>query len=115
MLCETRRIIEKYAEAIHKVTIDVANKLAKSMGLESDHLFEGWLCRFRLNKYNFSPETVGSVGFEIHTDSGFITLLQDDDNVGGLEIKNLSGEFVAVDHLPGSLIVFLGDTSVVSC
>ncbi|KAL8160491.1 hypothetical protein V2J09_002028 [Rumex salicifolius] len=104
-----RSTIEKYAEAIYNVTVDVANKLAKSMGLEDDHLFKGWACQFRINRYNYSPETVGSLGVQMHTDSGFLTVLQDDENVGGLEVKDQSGKFIAVDPLPGTLVVNLGD------
>lgn len=84
------------------------------MGLEGDNLFESWACQFRINRYNFSPDTVGSLGVQMHTDSGFLTILQDDENVGGLEVKDQSGEFVAVDPFPGTLVVNLGDVGAVS-
>ena len=83
------------------------------MGLVSD-LFKGWACQFRINKYNFSPETVGSSGVQIHTDSGFLTVLQDDENVGGLEVMDKSGAFVAVHPCAGTLLVNLGDVAKVA-
>ncbi|GFP78728.1 2-oxoglutarate-dependent dioxygenase dao [Phtheirospermum japonicum] len=47
---------------------------------------------------------------QFHTDSGFLTILSDDDTVGGLEmLDEKSGAFVAVDPLPGSLLVNFGD------
>ena len=93
--------------------MDIGGKLAESMGLVGDYCKE-WPCQFRINKYNFTPEAVGSTGVQIHTDSGFLTILQEDENVGGLEVMDRSGEFVAVDPLPGSLLVNLGDMAAVS-
>lgn len=107
-----RETIEMYAEAIHELAIDLGRMLAKSMGLASD-LFKGWPCQFRINKYNFTPETVGSSGVQIHTDSGFLTILQDDENVGGLEVMDKSGAFVSVDPWVGTLLVNLGDVAKV--
>ncbi|KAJ6752413.1 hypothetical protein OIU85_002807 [Salix viminalis] len=43
------------------------------------------------------------------SDSGFLTILQDDENVGGLEVMNPSGVYVAVDPVPGTLLINLGD------
>lgn len=103
-----RETIVVYAKAINELCMDIARKLSQSMGLRSD-LFEKWTCQFRINKYNFTPETVGSPGVQIHTDSGFLTILQDDENVGGLEVMNKSGVFVPVDPAPGTLVINLGD------
>lgn len=109
-----RRTLEKYAVAMNKLTVDVANKVAKSIGLESGNLFESWAINFVINGYNFSPETVGSPGIKLHTDTGFVTLLQDDAEVSGLEIQDVSGEFVDADPLPGSFCVNIGDSATVS-
>ncbi|MFS8007627.1 putative flavanone 3-dioxygenase [Helianthus anomalus] len=49
----------------------------------------------------------------MHTDSGFLTILQDDEGVGGLEVMNKSGDFVPVDPWPGTLLVNLGDMATV--
>ncbi|PON53394.1 Oxoglutarate/iron-dependent dioxygenase [Parasponia andersonii] len=105
-----REIIEKYARAVHEMAMDIGRKLAKSIGLKSD-LFKGWTCQFRINKYNFTTQSVGSSGVQIHTDSGFLTILQEDEYVGGLEVMNKNGEFVAVDPWPGTLLLNLGDVA----
>ncbi|KAL5580227.1 hypothetical protein UlMin_012669 [Ulmus minor] len=105
-----REIIEKYAEAVHEQAMDIGRKLGKSMGLDNE-FFKGWACQFRINKYNFTPESIGSTGVQIHTDSSFLTILQEDENVGGLEVMDKSGEFVAVDPCPGTLLVNLGDVA----
>ncbi|KAG5534424.1 hypothetical protein RHGRI_022523 [Rhododendron griersonianum] len=109
---DQRKTITKYAEAIHELAMDIMDKLAEAMGL-STLSFEDWPCQFRINKYNFTPETVGSTGVQIHTDSGFLTVLQDDEDVGGLEVMNKSGEFVAVEPMPGTLVVNFGDIATI--
>ncbi|THG04814.1 hypothetical protein TEA_008027 [Camellia sinensis var. sinensis] len=107
-----RETIQMYAEAIHNLAMHIACKLAEGMGLTS-FSFEGWPCQFRMNKYNFTPETVDSSGVQIHTDAGFLTILQEDENVGGLEVMDKAGKFVAVEPLPGTLLVNLGDIAKV--
>ncbi|GAV74328.1 2OG-FeII_Oxy domain-containing protein/DIOX_N domain-containing protein [Cephalotus follicularis] len=104
-----REVIGRYAQATYDLAMDIGRKLAKCLGLISSDAFEGWACQFRINKYNFTPETVGSLGVQIHTDSGFITVLQEDENVGGLEVMDKSGTYVAVHPSPGTLLVNLGD------
>ncbi|XP_050366217.1 2-oxoglutarate-dependent dioxygenase DAO-like [Argentina anserina] len=103
-----REVIEKYAGAIYEQIVDIGHKLAESLGVQTDFL-KGWTCQFRINKYNFTPESVGSSGVQIHTDSGFLTILQDDENVGGLEVMDNSGVFVPVDPCAGTVLVNLGD------
>ncbi|ERN11428.1 hypothetical protein AMTRI_Chr03g137890 [Amborella trichopoda] len=107
-----RDTIQSYSHKIYEVAMDVASKMAESLGLEAD-LFNGWACQFRINKYLFSEEKLGETGVCIHTDSGFLTVLQDDERVSGLEVMSKNGEFVEVEPLPGSLIVILGDMAQV--
>lgn len=49
----------------------------------------------------------------MHTDSGILTILQDDGNVSGLELVDKSGAFVSIDPWPGTLLVNLGDIAKV--
>ncbi|CAI0439669.1 unnamed protein product [Linum tenue] len=112
-----RETILKYAEATHGVAMTVAAKMAESSGvLASDGagLFEDWACQFRINKYHFRPETVGSAGVQIHTDSGFLTVLQEDETVGGLEVMDPSDSgYIPVDPVPGTFLMNLGDLATV--
>ncbi|ONH97413.1 hypothetical protein PRUPE_7G188800 [Prunus persica] len=106
-----REIISKYAQAVYDQIVEIGHKLAESLGLVNVDFLKGWPCQFRINKYNFKPESVGSSGVQIHTDSGFLTILQDDENVGGLEVMDKAGAFVPVDPCPGTLLVNLGDVA----
>ncbi|KAF5743186.1 hypothetical protein HS088_TW09G01251 [Tripterygium wilfordii] len=103
-----RKVLESYALLVNDLAMEILEKLAKLMGVNGG-LFEGWPMMFRMNRYHFSLETVGSLGVQMHSDSVFLTILQDDENVGGLEVMNKSGEFVPVDPLPGTLVVNFGD------
>ncbi|KAJ7953269.1 2-oxoglutarate-dependent dioxygenase [Quillaja saponaria] len=108
-----REIIEKYSQAIHEVAMDLGRKMAESLGVkEVDDLLKGWTCQYRLIKYNFTPETVGKLGAFSHSDSGFLTILQYDEEVGGLEVLDeSSGAFLPVNAMAAgpSLLVNLGD------
>ncbi|XP_057954446.1 2-oxoglutarate-dependent dioxygenase DAO-like [Malania oleifera] len=109
-------IMTKYLEATNELAKDIARKMAKSMGLAlpvCDGLFEGWCSQFRMNQYNFSPANIGSCGVPMHTDPGFITILLEDDNNGGLEVMDKSGKFIPADPISGTLLVNLGDVAKV--
>nr|GEV08410.1 2-oxoglutarate-dependent dioxygenase DAO-like [Tanacetum cinerariifolium] len=104
-----REIIMRYAEAVDELFIRIARNLAEGLGVKVDIGFENWPCQFRINKYNFTPESVGSPGVQLHADSGFLTILQDDEGVGGLEVMDKSGKFITVHPWPNTLLVNLGD------
>ncbi|XP_076903627.1 2-oxoglutarate-dependent dioxygenase DAO-like [Bidens hawaiensis] len=109
-----RDTIMRYAEAVHKLFISIGNKLVEGLGVKSENaVFDNWPCQFRINQYQFTPESVGSSGVQLHTDSGFLTILQDDEGVGGLEVMNKSEEFIPVDPWPNTLLVNLGDLATV--
>ncbi|KAK1410610.1 hypothetical protein QVD17_37147 [Tagetes erecta] len=109
-----RETIKRYIEAVHELFMEIAKKLAQGLGVKSESIgFENWACLFKLNKYYFTPQSVGSLGISTHTDSGFLAIVQDDDDVNGLEVMNKSGDFIPVDPWPGTLIVNTGDMAKV--
>ncbi|CAH2066688.1 unnamed protein product [Thlaspi arvense] len=111
---DQREILVKYAAAIDKLAKDLARRLVESYGLVDTNFFERWPSTFRINKYHFETETVGKLGVQLHTDSGFLTVLQDDENVGGLEAMDTSsGSFVHVSPVPNTLAINLGDTATI--
>lgn len=107
-----REIMEAYGKAIHDLAAKIGQTMAESLGIGSAD-FEDWPCQFRINKYSFTQESVGSPGVQLHTDSGFLTILQDDENVGGLEVMDSSGSFVSVPPFHGTLLANLGDIAKV--
>lgn len=100
----------RYAQATHQLLKDIGHKLAQGLNVPGFSI-EEWPCHYRINRYSFTKESIGSYGVQIHTDSGFLTMLQEDDSIGGLEVLDKSGAFVAVDPCPGTLLVNLGDVA----
>ncbi|KAL8211226.1 hypothetical protein R6Q57_005663 [Mikania cordata] len=99
----------RYAKAVHKLSMSIGKNLAESLGVKSENIgIENWPCQFRINKY-FTSDSIGSPGVLMHTDPGFLTILQDDEEVVGLEVMDQSGEFIPVDPWPGTLLVNFGD------
>lgn len=112
-ICSARETIIRYAEAVNELIMDICRKIGEGLGLR-DVPFASWPSQFRINKYPFAPENIGLDGLRAHTDNGFLTLVQDDDQFGGLEVMRKSGEFVAVEPCPGALLVNFGDIATVS-
>lgn len=109
-----RETILKYSEAIYGLAKEVGGRLMEGFGLLGGEIFKDWVCQLQMNKYNYSQESVGSTGAVTHSDPGFITILQDDQLVNGLEIVNrFTGEWVSVDPIPGTLVLNIGDVGKV--
>ncbi|KAK3027292.1 hypothetical protein RJ639_041114 [Escallonia herrerae] len=108
-----REILFKYSQALYDLAQDLGAKLLQGLGLHGD-LFNGWPCQMKLNKYNYSPQSVGQTGAVMHSDPGFLTILQDDEIIGGLEaVSRNTGELVPVDPMPGTLVINVGDIAKV--
>nr|GEX96522.1 2-oxoglutarate-dependent dioxygenase DAO-like [Tanacetum cinerariifolium] len=102
-------IISKYIKSIWDLNKFLGQKLMEGCGLTGD-LFDGWRCQLRLNKYHFCPESIGLNGTPTHTDPSFLTILQIDEDVNGLQVVDkVSGEFVPFDPVPGTLAINIGD------
>ncbi|KAA8527945.1 hypothetical protein F0562_035186 [Nyssa sinensis] len=101
--------ILRYNHAVYELAQDIGQKLVESMGLDVE-LFKGWPCQFRMNKYHYTPQTIGSTGAQMHTDAGFLTIVQDDEIVSGLEaVDKKSGALVPIDPVPGTVLINIGD------
>jgi isopenicillin N synthase-like dioxygenase len=87
--------------------------IALSVDLPEDYflpLHEMAIVTLRLVKYPPHPANArdNQLGAGAHTDWGGITLLAQD-NSGGLEVRNIAGEWLEAKPVPGSFVVNLGD------
>jgi isopenicillin N synthase-like dioxygenase len=87
---------------------------ALALGLEENFfqdLHRSPLATFGLNFYP-APRTdaaASDVGVGAHCDaSSFTVLLQDD--VGGLEVRDAGGRWIAAPYIPGAYVINIGDT-----
>ncbi|KAK4484600.1 hypothetical protein RD792_007187 [Penstemon davidsonii] len=104
-----REIIYKYTTALCELVRLLGSNLMEGLGLYGDVYKQG-ICQLKMNKYNYGPETVGLTGAVMHSDAGLFTILQDDENVNGLEVvDNKTGQLVSVDPVSGTLVINVGD------
>ena len=111
---EFRRDVESYYERVMRLALHVVHLIAISLDLHED-FFDRFLVNpttSGLTLRHYPPRSAsapeGQVSFGAHTDLGCVTILAQDD-VGGLDVRTLSGEWVPVTPTRGDLIVNIGD------
>ena len=106
--------VRPWFEAAGACAEDLLRGFALGAGLEPEHFIrrrDRPLSRGSLQYYPPHPRGAGAgdrFGVAPHTDFGMLTVLAQDD-VGGLEIQRLGGEWAAMPPLPGALVVNVGD------
>ncbi|KAK4258717.1 hypothetical protein QN277_005135 [Acacia crassicarpa] len=111
---EFREVLEEYGREVEKVSYKLMELIALSLGLPAER-FHGYfeekqLSILRLNYYPPCPFPHLALGVGRHKDSGALTLLAQDDEVAGLEVKRKSdGEWIPVKPVPRAIVVNVGD------
>lgn len=108
-----RATYEAYIEEMFRVGRHIHRLLALSLDMPEDYFDEGLvepLFNGRLLKYAPQPENAAfnQIGAGAHTDWGMITILLQD-SVGGLEVENADGDWIAAPPIPGTFVVNLGE------
>jgi isopenicillin N synthase-like dioxygenase len=107
-----------YMAAAERLGQKLMALVALSLGLPATYFVTGCtrspLCLFRAFHYP-PPCTLGPQfqdpelwGVGEHTDYGILTLLKQDP-VGGLQLRNRAGDWVAAPFVPGTLVINIGD------
>lgn len=106
-----RTLLTWQAEAL-RVSLQVLRALAAALG-QDEFYFDRWfddeatlttkLVHYPPRKANSAGQGVGS-----HKDYGYLALLQQDD-IGGLEVQNETGEWVPAVPIPGSFVFNIGE------
>ncbi|KAI0503938.1 hypothetical protein KFK09_014884 [Dendrobium nobile] len=104
----SREIISEYASKIHGLIMDIASKISDSLGVV-EFSFQEWHALLRLNHFNFTKDAIGSIAAVAHTDAGFVTIIQEDGNVGGFEIIGPTGNIETIDPVSDSFFINIGD------
>ncbi|GKT91133.1 flavonol synthase/flavanone 3-hydroxylase [Colletotrichum tofieldiae] len=112
-----RSFFNHFYEVCYQLELHLLRAMALGMGLNGD-FFQRYHVQkdnqIRLLHYPPVDEKLLRVGqverLGAHTDFGSMTLLFQDD-VGGLEVEdpNEEGKFVSVPHIPGTIVVNIGD------
>lgn len=105
--------MSRYFEEIGSVGSDILRGVSVSLDLPEDFFAERYakpLQRTQVVYYPAQPASMDAEQYGVapHSDFGCITLLYQD-STGGLEVKNLAGDWVAATPVAGSLVVNVGD------
>ena len=111
-LPEFRAGLEAYWREMYALGPKMMRGLALAMGMPADFfvpMFTKPDSLMRCAMYPPAPgDFDGGFGAAPHTDNGTLTLLVQD-NVGGLQIRTLAGEWIDAPSIPGTFIVNVGD------
>uniref|UniRef100_A0A0D9XBI0 Fe2OG dioxygenase domain-containing protein n=1 Tax=Leersia perrieri TaxID=77586 RepID=A0A0D9XBI0_9ORYZ len=110
-------LLENYINLLRDLSRKIMRGIALALGGPVD-AFEGktagdpfWVCR--LIGYPVSTdipeEQRTDTGCGAHTDYGLLTLVNQDDDICALEVRNKSGEWIYAKPLPGTFVCNIGD------
>jgi isopenicillin N synthase-like dioxygenase len=109
-----REALLDYHTTITEFTALLASVFARGLGLEKNYFAQFYrkpLIQLRLLHYLSQDQQAALEGGDsrAHQDAGGFTMLQQDD-VGGLEIKSKSGEWLFVPPVENAFVVNIGDS-----
>lgn len=87
-------------------------ELAEGLGLGRGALEDAFVRgepNVQMKIARYPPRKEGGFGVGAHTDSGFLSILLQDDRVGGLQVQNGAGEWIDVPPVPGTVVVNVGE------
>lgn len=106
-----RAAMETYYDEAWGLAERLLGAFARGLGREPGYFapfFTKPLAQLRLLHYPPQPVAASAQGVEAHSDpSAFTILLQDE--VGGLEVRNRAGQWIAAPPIPGTLVINIGD------
>ncbi|XP_059669208.1 protein SRG1-like [Cornus florida] len=106
-----KEAVEEYSIEMQTLTNQIFANLSLVMGMEKESLqkYHGEMIQsLRLNYYPTCSNPDLVIGISPHSDESSITLLLQDDDISGLQIKH-EGEWVVVDPIPKAIVVNIGD------
>ncbi len=108
-----RGVVADYYTGVFEVGQRVLEGFALALGAPRDFfrgMYKRPLVRTRLLHYPPQPPEAGAdqYGAAPHTDWGCMTLLWQDD-IGGLQVQNRSGQWIAAPYIEGTFVVNIGD------
>lgn len=103
-------LMEEYISLCTELSKNIMRGIALALG-GSPYEFEGeragdafWV--MRLIGY---PGSCNDIGCGAHTDYGLLTLVNQDDDINALQVRNLSGEWISAPPVPGTFVCNIGD------
>lgn len=119
--------MQRYMSGVSRIGRVVMDSAALCLGRETeslDRFFSNPFCILRMCKYPPSLDGLANemvieaeggvssepkIGIGTHSDYGFLTLIQQDNHVNGLQALSRTGRWVDVDPIPDTFAVNIGD------
>ncbi|KAF3449159.1 hypothetical protein FNV43_RR09887 [Rhamnella rubrinervis] len=108
---EFNEMVEAYSSEVKRVAEELLGSISLAMGMEKrtlQKMHKEMLQALRVNYYPQCPMPDNVLGLSPHSDTSSITILMQDDNVSGLQIRH-QREWVLVKPIPNALVVNVGD------
>ncbi|MGC8118250.1 2-oxoglutarate and iron-dependent oxygenase domain-containing protein [Metapseudomonas otitidis] len=106
-------LMEQHYADMQALAQTLLRAIALALGIERDFFdarFAEPISVFRMIHYppRHTARSADQPGAGAHTDYGCVTLLYQDD-AGGLQVRNVNGEWIDAPPIPGSFVVNIGD------
>lgn len=106
-------LMEQHYADMQALAQTLLRAIALALGIERDFFdarFAEPISVFRMIHYppRQTARSADQPGAGAHTDYGCVTLLYQDD-AGGLQVRNVNGEWIDAPPIPGSFVVNIGD------
>jgi len=108
-----KEVLERYLDQVQELSYKFSSLIAESFGLGSDGLSQFYetpeLMQHRAKIVQY-PVVEGSSdqGVGPHYDAGFLTFLLQASSHQGLQVQNLSGQWIDAPPIPGTFVINLG-------
>ena len=111
---EFEAVYIEYVDELLGVGRTTMRHFSKGLGLRPDYfdrLYDDSFWCMRAIHYPDAPEAEprSEFGCGAHTDYGCLTLLLTDERRGALQARNLAGDWVSIDPVPGAFVCNIGD------
>ncbi|KAB2622109.1 protein SRG1-like [Pyrus ussuriensis x Pyrus communis] len=106
-----KETIEAYSSGVKRIRDELLRCLSSTLGMEKDallNLHQEVIQVLRANYYPPCKMPDKVLGLSPHSDTSTITILMQEDNVTGLQIRK-EGEWVPVKPIPNAFVVNVGD------
>ncbi|XAR68928.1 Codeine 3-O-demethylase [Bertholletia excelsa] len=106
-----KEIIELYSEELRKVAEELLGSLSVIMGVDKEALarmHKEMVQALRINYYPTCTKPDQVLGLSPHSDKSSITILSQEDNVEGFQIRH-NGKWMPATPTPNALAVIVGD------
>ncbi|BFG35913.1 hypothetical protein CerSpe_221870 [Prunus speciosa] len=114
-----KMLMEEYVSLCTELSRNIMRGIALALG-GSPYEFEGeragnafWVMRLigypGVHSTNGSDIPKEDIGCGAHTDYGLLTLVNQDDDITALQVRNHSGEWISAPPVPGTFVCNIGD------